>query len=185
MKQTEELFKNGYVTSGGGRGRAYASGTAFSSGSGGLGRPSSSSSSSSKKPSSSSSSSSSSSKKSSSKSSSSSDSNEEAEEFLETMDWIEIAIDRVERAISRLDLKASSTFKTWSTRNNALVDQIGQVRSEIDLQQRAYDRYISQAGKIGLSESYASKVRDGTINIEDITDEDLKDKIDQYQEWYT
>ena len=32
-KQTEELFKNGYVTSNGGRGRAHVNGTAYSSGS--------------------------------------------------------------------------------------------------------------------------------------------------------
>ena len=32
-KQTEEIFKNGYVTSNGGRGKAYASGTAYVTGS--------------------------------------------------------------------------------------------------------------------------------------------------------
>lgn len=32
-KQTEELFKNGYVTTGGGRGRAHVNGTAYASGS--------------------------------------------------------------------------------------------------------------------------------------------------------
>ena len=107
-----------------------------------------------------------------------------AEEFLETIDWIEIAIDRIERAISSLDLKASSVFKKWSTRNEALVDQIDLVRDEIDLQQKAYDRYIQEANSVGLSEEYAAKVRNGEIDIEDITDESLKEQIDEYQEWY-
>ena len=74
-------------------------------------------------------------------------------------------------------------FKKWSTRNEALVDQIDLVRDEIDLQQKAYDRYIQEANSVGLSEEYAAKVRNGEIDIEDITDEDLKEKIDEYQEW--
>jgi hypothetical protein len=193
-KQTEELFKNGKVTSGGGRGRALASGTAFveglafdggSNGVGGIGKVggkavevkadtvniTSKSSGSSK--------SSSSSKKSSSKKSS-----EEADEFLETIDWIEIAIDRIERAIDRLDLKANSVYQTWSTRNTALVDEISEVRDEISLQQKAYDRYIKEANSVGLSSSYAEKVRNGKIDIQDITDEDLAEKIKEYQDWY-
>lgn len=175
--QTREIFEKGKITHGNGRGKALAEGTAFSRGSGGLGR--------SNKASYSSSGSSSSSSSSSSNSSSSSDSSasEEAEKFEETLDWIETAIDRIERAISRLDKTASSTYKKWSKRNSALNDQISKTREEIDMQQRAYDRYIQQANSVGLDEGYASKVRNGTIDIEVITDEDLNDKISQYKEW--
>lgn len=186
--QTKEIFEKGKITHGSGRGRVFSSGSAFASGTvhaqgrafadnkatgGGTlyGSSSGSSGSSSK----------SSSKSSSSSSSSASD---EAEEFLEKIDWIEVAIDRIERAISRLDLTASSVFKKWGTRNSALVDQIGKVREEIDLQERAYNRYMQEANSVGLSSSYAAKVRNGEINIEEITDEDLKEKIDEYQEWY-
>lgn len=185
-KQTEELFKNGYVTSNGGRGRAYAEGTAFSRGSGGFwggasgGAGGGSSSSSSNKGSSSS-------KKSSSNKSSNSSTKqaqEEAEEFEETIDWIEIAIDRLERAIDRLDRTASSTFKTWTDRTKALNDQISETRREIDLQQKGYDRYIQQANSVGLDAGWAQKVRDGVVDISTITDEDLADKIKEYQEWY-
>lgn len=188
-KQTEELFKNGRVTSGGGHGRAFAEGTAFSSGSGGWGKvggnsvttttttttttKTSSSKSSSK--------SSSSSKKSSSKKSSS---KKTKDEFEETFDWIEIAIDRIERAIDQLDLKANSIYKKWSTRNSALVDEIGKVEDEIALQQKAYDRYIKEANSVGLSSSYAQKVREGKIDIQTIKDESLAEKIKEYQEWY-
>lgn len=183
-KQAEELFKNGYVTSNGGRGRAYAEGTAFSRGSGGFwggasGGGGSSSSSSNKG--------SSSSKKSSSNKSSNSSTKqaqEEAEEFEETIDWIEIAIDRLERAIDRLDRTASSTFKTWTDRTKALNDQISETRREIDLQQKGYDRYIQQANSVGLDAGWAQKVRDGVVDISTITDEDLADKIKEYQEWY-
>lgn len=182
-KQSEELFKNGYVTSGGGRGKALASGTAFGRGSGGIGRANKGSS---VKTSSSSSSGSKSSSSSSSNSNSNSSSsvNEEAEKFEETLDWIETALDRVERAISRLDKTATSTYKNWTKRGTALNDQISQTRREIDLQNQAYNRYIQQANSVGLDAGYAAKVRDGTIDIETITDEDLNTKISDYKNWY-
>lgn len=181
-KQTEELLKNGYVTSGGGRGKALASGTAFGRGSGGIGRANKGSSV--KTSSSSSSSSKSSSSSSSSNSNSNSSANEEAEKFEETLDWIETALDRVERAISRLDKTATSTYKNWTKRGTALNDQISQTRREIDLQNQAYNRYIQQANSVGLDAGYAAKVRDGTIDIEKITDEDLNNKISEYKQWY-
>ena len=180
-KQSEELLRNGYVTSGGGRGRALASGTAFGNGSGGIGRANKGSS---VKTSSSSSSSSKSSSSSSSNSNSNSSANEEAEKFEETLDWIETALDRVERAISRLDKTATSTYKNWTKRGTALNDQISQTRREIDLQNQAYNRYIQQANSVGLDAGYAAKVRDGTIDIEKITDEDLNNKISEYKQWY-
>lgn len=184
-KQVEELFKNGYVTSGGGRGKAFAEGTAFSSGTPSS-RPSYKSSHSTRgnaSGSSSSSGSKSSSSSSNSNSNSNSSANEEAEKFEETLDWIETALDRVERAISRLDKTATSTYKNWTKRGTALNDQINQTRREIDLQNQAYNRYIQQANSVGLDAGYAAKVRDGTIDIETITDEDLNTKISDYKEW--
>lgn len=180
-RQTEELFKNGYVTSGGGRGKAYVDGTAFargSSGSGGWGRPgtgsynynvSSGNSKSTK----------------SSKSSKSSDSkaSEEAKRFEEVLDWIVIAIDRIEREIKNLDTVASSTFRGWSERTDALNKQIAETRNEIDLQQRSYERYMKAASDVGLSADWVNKIQNGKVDVELITDENLKDKIDQYQQW--
>lgn len=174
--QTREIFEKGKITHGNGRGKALASGTAFGSGSGGIGRAN--------KGSSVKTSSSSSSGSKSSSSNSNSSANEEADKFEETIDWIETALDRVERAISKLDKTATSTYKNWTKRGTALNDQISQTRREIDLQNQAYNRYIQQANSVGLDAGYAAKVRDGTIDIEKITDEDLNNKIQDYQNWY-
>ena len=174
--QTREIFEKGKITHGNGRGKALASGTAFGSGSGGIGRAN--------KGSSVKTSSSSSSGSKSSSSNSNSSANEEADKFEETIDWIETALDRVERAISRLDKTATSTYKNWTKRGTALNDQISQTRREIDLQNQAYNRYIQQANSVGLDAGYAAKVRDGTIDIEKITNEDLNNKIQDYQNWY-
>lgn len=105
-------------------------------------------------------------------------------EFKETIDWIEIAIDRIERIINNLKLKAESVYSIWSERNKNLVNEINKVREEIDLQQRAYNRYLQEANSVGLNDEYSKKVRNGTIDIEKITDEDLYNKIKEYQEWY-
>ena len=175
-KQTEQLFKYGRIINGKTRGRALASGTAFANGSvpsSGLAFSHGTGADEPTYPSSPS--------KSSSKSSSSSDA---ADEFEETLDWIEIAIDRIERAISRLDLTANSIYKKWSTRNEALADEIGKVNEEINLQQAAYNRYMQEAKSVGLSSSWMKKVQDGKVDIETITDEDLANKIKEYQEWY-
>ena len=190
--QTKALLQYGKAP---GHARAYASGSllsAYAGGSGGgsffiggsgsssgmSGRPSSSSSSSSKK-----SSSSSSSKKSSS-SNNSSAASDAAEEFEDTIDWIEIAIDRLERAIDTLDLKASSTYRSWSERNQNLSSEISKVTDEINLQQQGYNRYLQQANSVGLSSEWATKVQNGLVDISTITDEDLADKISEYQDWW-
>ena len=116
--------------------------------------------------------------------SSSSKSKETEKEFEETIDWVEVALKRIQREIDNLDQKAGNVYKTWSSRNNALAKQISEVGDEINLQKQAYERYMQEANSVGLDESWAKKVRDGTIDIETITDEDLKEKIDDYQDWY-
>lgn len=53
----------------------------------------------------------------------------------------------------------------------------------INTNQQAYNRYLAQANSVGLSENYASQVRNGSLNIESISDENLKKKIDDYEKW--
>lgn len=183
-KQTEELFNNGHVTSGGGRakvvGEAFASGTAYSSANGrfnygdsGQDAYSGSGNSSSNK-----------SSTNTSKNNTNTDTSSSTEETKEDLDWIETKLDRIKRDIDLIDKTASSTYKNWSKRNEALASELSQVSNELNVQQQAYDRYMQQANSVGLSDDWASKVRDGLIDIETITDSDLKDKISDYKTWY-
>lgn len=191
-EQSEALLKNGYVT--GSHGKlayegAHSLGTAFSNGTGkfNVGSSGSKSSSSSKKNSSKSSSKSSSnnSSNSSSKSNSSSNSSNDKEETKETLDWIETKLDRIKRKIDELDTTASSTYRTWSKRNEALSSELSKVTEKISLQQQAYDRYIKEAESAGegLSSDWIDKIQNGKIDIETITDSDLKEKISDYKNW--
>lgn len=180
-KQTEELLKNGFTPSRGTArlsGTAHLEGTAYASGNGG--RKLTGGSSSKKK---STKSSKSSSKKKSSKKSSKKAA-KDAKKAKETFDWIEVAIDRIERSIDSLDLKASSVYRKWSDRNKNLKSEISTVNTEITKQQQGYKRYIKEANKVGLASKWKKKVQDGTIDISTIKDEKLANKIKEYQQWW-
>ena len=190
-EQSEALLKNGYVTGSHGKlayeGGAHSLGSAFSSGTGKFNVKSSgskaNSTSSKKKNSSSSKSSGTKSSGSSNKSSSNSSSDSTKNKTEEVIDWIEIylnemsrateiAVDNIDRAIGL----ASKQAKAY--------EAIGKVQEEITANQRAADKYLAKANSVGLNETYASKVRNGTLDIETITDEDLKKKIDNYKTYY-
>lgn len=107
-----------------------------------------------------------------------------SKETIEDFNWIERAIQKVQRTITNLGKTVSATYKTWATRNDALKRQISSITDEISVQQKAYDYYMKKASSLGLSSSYISKIQNGTINIETIKDEKLIEKIKKYQELY-
>lgn len=164
--QTEALLKNGKVA---GRGKAFASGTVSKKNpaNGKYYKSSYSGSSSSK-----------------SNTGSSSSSSDSAEEYLELLDWIEIAIDRIERKISSLDTTAQSAFRGINKRTSAIADEMANISKEISYQQQAYDAYINAADAVELSDSYKELVRNGKILLEEITDEDLNNRITEYRDLY-
>lgn len=175
--QTRQIFQNGKITSGRKRGTTYAEGTAFDSGSGGRRRQSYTTNWTSSSTSSSSSSSSGSSSSSSSSSSSDDDDNSEI------VDWIEIAIKRIERAIDRIATVATSPFRKLAERLDATNDEISGLTYEISMQEAGYNRYMQQANSVGLSSDLRSRVQDGTIDINEY-DSDTAELIKDFQEFY-
>lgn len=121
---------------------------------------------------------------SSSSSSGSSSSSDSDDDYEEELDWIEILLDRIERTIDHLDTIASSTYQTYEKRSGALSDQMSWVAYEIETQNKAYQAYMDRANSVSLDESWKQKVRDGTIDFSIITDENLNDKIEEFQEFY-
>ena len=109
---------------------------------------------------------------------------DKADEFSETLDWIEVKINRCEEAIARLNKTEENTFYGWTLRTTALNDEIAKTADEIEWATQGYKRYLQQADSVALSEDYKRKVRNGEINIEDITDEDLYNRVQDYQNWY-
>lgn len=187
-KQTEALLKNGYVTS---RGKmigsnANVNGSAYSSGSGGLGRPSRpsygmddsyASNSSSKK-----SSSSKSSSKSSEKASKSAE--EAADKFEEIVDSIETLLDRMDRSIQKLTDSIEPYSYDLSKQSAASDKAMSTIRKDLTTLQSAYNRYMKEAENVDLSDTWKKRVQNGAIDITTITDENLADQIKKYQEYY-
>lgn len=102
----------------------------------------------------------------------------------ETFDWVEVKIQRIEEAIAQLDTVMDSVYNTWGQRNSALENDLKKVKEEVDLQRKAITTYNDYLKKIGLKEDYAKKIREGKLQIEDIKDDKLKEKIQKYQEYY-
>ena len=98
-------------------------------------------------------------------------------------DWIEIKIDRIQRKINKFKTIATSAFNSVLTKNNAVDDEISSVNEEIDLQEKAKNKYLSEANKVGLDEKTATKVREGNISIEDYSSAKAE-KIEKYKEYY-
>lgn len=188
-KQAESLLKNGYVTSRGRMigGNANADGSAYSSGSGGLGRPSRpsygmddsyASNNSSKK-------SDTSTKKAAEATQKAAESvSEAADKFEESFDQIEILLDRMDRSLQKL----TDSIETYSydlSKQSSVSDQaMNQIRNNLTTLQQAYNRYIQEANSVGLSDSWKRIVQSGKLDITTITDESLMDKINDYQDWW-
>lgn len=116
-----------------------------------------------------------------SNSGSKSDSDKETEEIF---DFIETKINRLTDFYDDLKTKADDTFSSMTARALQYGKAIAKNASLIDVQNQAYNMYIGKANSIGLDEVWASQVRDGNFNIATVADEGLKDKINDYQEWY-
>lgn len=76
------------------------------------------------------------------------------EHDLETFDWIEKKIQRLEEAIASLDKTVNNSFRNWGERNTALSDEISKVTDEIKKQEHAQRRYANYAKKIKNIDNY-------------------------------
>ena len=108
---------------------------------------------------------------------------EEKEEFEEVFDWIENRIDKFKRKFDKW-LKQAETAVTSGFITKYYKKAANAAKKELSTYGKVYNRYMKEANAVGLDENYAKKVRNGTIDIETIKDEDLANKIQKYQEWY-
>lgn len=172
-KQTKDLLSKGHINS---RGRALASGTAYANGF----RIPSVVPTSTKKSYSSKTTKSSKSNKSNNISKTAQTATKVTESFF---DFVEILLERTKEVTERLTDSINDAVGL-SNKMSANSSALSQIQNEISVNQQAYDKYIAQANSVGLSEPYASQIRNGSLNIENITDEDLKKKIDDYKKWF-
>lgn len=102
----------------------------------------------------------------------------------EIFDWIEVVVNRLEEAITKLGKTVSNVYKVWSKRNSALGEELNKVKEEITVQQQAYDTYSQIASGVTLSEDFKAKIRSGQMTVESVSDEETKKQISNYEKWY-
>lgn len=197
--QTEQLLEHGYVTGSHAQlaGGGYSLGSAFSGGSGRFNVGSSgtkadsstwedkkkqnntshnsSSGSSSRRNSGSSSGGS-------TRSSSGGSSTKEATE--ETFDWIEVFLKKMSRA-TEIAVDNIDRAIGLAQKQTKAYDAISKVQQELTANQQSANKYLQLAANVGLDPSYISKIQNGTLDVEKVTNEDLKKKIDEYKDYYS
>lgn len=190
--QTRELLRSGRVRSNGGRGLLIGDGSAYVGGNafalvedttGSKRTVSASNTTASGKLKSSTTSTKKSTSSSSKKKSSSSKKKSTSKDSDNTFDWIEVAIERIEREITNLSHVAESSFRTLAQRLTATEKLIAEIYSEIAIQQQASDYYMQKADSVGLSDALKKKVREGAIDIKSYKKETQK-LITEYKKWY-
>lgn len=115
---------------------------------------------------------------------SSSSNDSSSSQTAEKLNWIERLINKISTAYSRLKNVVSDTTTTWLNRNNALSDSMSTLADEINAQSDAYEYYMNAFNSYGLDEYYKNQIADGSISIDVIYDDDLKDAISDCQDFY-
>lgn len=113
-----------------------------------------------------------------------SSSSSSSKDTKEKLNWIERLIKRISTAYSRLKNVVSDTTSTWLNRNNALSDSMSTLRDEINAQSQAYEYYMNAFNSYDLDGYYKNQIANGSISIDVIYDEDLKNAISDCQDFY-
>lgn len=184
--QTKELINKGYVTSNGGHGIvAHATGTAIKAFAGGAGGGSFGYGGSGKKSgvNTSSKKSTTNNTKSTDKNTTATNKNTEATENLQ--DWIEYSTNLQSKENDRL-YNAIESFEMHANQNKAIDAYITDSQAYMNTLRNAQNAYMSKANSLRLDAGYIHKIWAGDdISFEDIQDENLRDKISKYQDYYS
>ena len=70
----------------------------------------------------------------------------------ETFDWIEVAIQRIEEEMARLDKIVGNSYISWSDRNSALVDELDKTTEAIKAQELAEEEYYRNANELQIND---------------------------------
>lgn len=105
------------------------------------------------------------------------------DKFEEFFDWIERRVKKFQGLVDKW-LKQAETAITGKFIDIYYKKANSSIKNQLSTYSKIHTKYMSNANSTGLDETYAKKVRNGTIDIETINDEELATKIKDYQDWY-
>ena len=108
------------------------------------------------------------------------------EKWEDLYDWIPKALELAKKATTKLtDIIAEKIGDVM--KNKAVDEAIASNKKQIDLNNKAYNRYMQQADKaqreMQLSNDIVDRIQHGTIDINEY-DDDMKKRIENYKTWY-
>ena len=104
-------------------------------------------------------------------------------------DWIEIRLERLSNKTQKWITLAENAISK-SVQKSHYTSAINSTATELSQNQTAKDKYLAQANalikKSGIknASSYAKKVREGSLDIQSISNEKIKDFVSSYKEMY-
>lgn len=102
-------------------------------------------------------------------------------------DWIETALDRLERIVEKYQDIAESDYSNYKSSEKNYNKALKNLNKQLQTQKDSRAKYVAKANEVasavGLSDELKKKVQNGTINIENLSEDDKK-RVDAYQEWY-
>ena len=102
-----------------------------------------------------------------------------------SLDIVQKALDRVTNLTSRGGKKGTTAFKTFNKTLDSLYNTaLDSQKKVIENQKLAYEAYNIYANAVGLDPTYQEKIKNGIMEIENVTDEALQKQIQQYQDYY-
>ena len=103
------------------------------------------------------------------------------------VDWIPKALDLIKRKTQEY-IKSAEKAVGYLARNRELTNAINNTNAEIELNEKAALRYERQAEEFGqragLTADIIRKIQQGTIDIEEYSDEKTRKAITTYQNWW-
>lgn len=106
------------------------------------------------------------------------------EAFEELIDEIEILLGRIDAYISRLSTLSTDLYQTYQNKNKVVDEQIAVQTDKLGILAKSYDRYMLEANKVSIPDYWKRMVQLGQVDLESVTDEDLYNKIQEYQTLY-
>ncbi len=106
-------------------------------------------------------------------------------DFSEIFDWVQITIDRVNEKIDNLKAKISDA-NGWKSKNaitGTALDEMATKITALESQLSTYQGKLDESGN-KLNASYIDKIKNGTLEVETVTDEVISKNIKEYQDWY-
>lgn len=105
------------------------------------------------------------------------------QETPQTYDWIENKLSSITKLTEQMGKTFEKAFSLSSSKAK-FQEYLAQIDAEISANNTAISTYQEKLNQINLEDAWVQKIKNGDFLIEDVTDEDLKKKISEYESYY-